>query len=183
MAKVGKLLIGIFMLIGFLAPQVMAQDNPQGIAPRYLKYYTHAKEVLKKEDPAFLTDFQTLKEEISTIDSSDKQAQLDALMRFMPAIEEMTKITHYDSWYKDEGYRTLQLEVIFSFFSIHLPTEDGKYTSVMNLYGDAFMPDTAESESSRMLTEEEIMEKYNLVHEDAHRVIKVWKELHRNWPW
>ena len=183
MTKVCKLLVGVFMLIGFLAPQAMAQDNTQGIAPRYLKYYAHAKEVLEQEDPAFLTAFQTLQEEISTIDSTDKQAQLDALMRFMPAIEEMTEITHYDSWYKDEGYRTLQLEVIFSFFSIHLPTADGSHTSVMKLYGDAFMPDTMESEASRLLTEEEIMEKYNLVHDDAHRVIKVWKALHRNWPW
>ncbi len=183
MTKACKLFLGVFMLLGLLAVQVTAQNYTEGIAPRYLKYYAHAKEALEKEDPAFLTAFQTLQEEISTIDSTDKQAQLDALMRFMPAIEEMTEITHYDSYHQGEGYRTLQMEVIFSFFSIHLPTADGNYTSVMKLYCDAFMPDNVESEASRMLTEEEIMEKYNLAHDDAHRVIKVWKQLHRDWPW
>ena len=184
MTKGCKLLVGVFTLIGFLAPQVMAQDNTQGIAPRYLKYYSHAKEVLAQEDPAFLTAFQTLQKEISTIDSTDKQAQLDAFMRFMPAIEEMTEITHYDAWYMDEGYRTLQLEVIFSYFCISLPTADkGHYISVFTIFTDAIFLDSDDSESARLLTVDEIMEKHQISNEDAQRLLTVWDKLHRNWPW
>ena len=184
MAKLCKLTLSLLALVGFCAPQLFAQDLPKGIAPQFAKYYTHAKEVLEQQDPEFLTDFQTLQEEISTINSTDYKAQFEALMRFLPAIENMVEINSFDGWYKDEGRRTLQLEVKFTFFSIYLPTADKEHhTSVMNMFIEQFMLNSVHSEAVRMLTEQELMEKHSISSEDAQRILNVWEKLHRDWPW
>ncbi len=180
MKKLSKLMLGLFVFAGFLAPQAFAQDDTRGIT---LKYYRHAKQVLQQEYPEFLTAFQALKDEIKTVDSSNKQAQFEALMRFFPFMEKMADMESFDAWHKNE-YVTLQREVLFSFFTIQLPTADeGHHTSVFEIFCDAFMLSGVHSESTRMLTEDEIMEKHNLSHPDAQRVLQVWDKLHRNWPW
>lgn len=184
MAKLCKFTLSLLVLVGFCVPQLFAQDLPKGIAPQFAKYYTHAKEVLEQQDPGFLTDFQTLQEEISTINSTDYKAQFEALMRFLPAIENMVDITSFDGWYKDEGYRTLQLEVKFTFFSIDLPTADKEHhTSVMNMFIEQFMLNSVHSEAVRMLTEQELMERHHISSADAQRILNVWDKLHRDWPW
>lgn len=183
MKKLHLFFLGLFALMSFAAPQAFAQDDTDGIASRYMKHYVHAKAVLEKEAPSFLADFQTLKEEIQTINYSDKEAQLEAIMRFLPAIEEMNDLTTFDYWDKSEGHRTLQYEVIFTFFSIHLPMADNHYTTIMKLFCDAFMTDGIWSESIRMLTEDELVAKYNMTHEEALRIVNIWDQLHRNWPW
>ena len=181
MKKLHKFILGLFgllMLVGFLAPQTYAQAHGTQ------KHYAHAKKVLEQQYPEFLTAFQTLQEEVNTINSTDKKAQSEIFMRFLPYIDKMADLTAFDTWDQWEGHWTLQREVLFTFFNIHLPTADnGNHTTVFNMLVDIVFLDGVSSEEIRLLTEDEIMEKRNMSHEDAHDILNVWDKLHRDWPW
>ena len=181
MKKLHKLLlgmVGLFALVNFLVPQLYAQ------AYGTQKHYVHAKEVLEQEYPEFLTAFQTLKKEVSAVNSTDKKAQFEIFSRFLPYIDHMADMTAFDTWDRWEGHWTLQREVLFTFFCMDLPTADkGHPVTVFNMLTDKIFLDNTDSESIRLLTEDEMMEKHNLSREDAHYLSTVWDKLHRDWPW
>ena len=83
MLKQCKKILGALVLAIVLLPVTVSHAEAQtGIRSYDMGHYQHAKEVLSQENPKFLTQFQTLRKEIKLIDSSDKQAQYTALMRF-----------------------------------------------------------------------------------------------------
>ncbi len=171
-------IVGLFALVSFLTPQTYAQ------AYDTQKHYVHAKKVLEQEYPEFLTAFQTLKDEVKTINSTDKQAQRDAFMRFLPYVDKMADITEFDTLDHWEGHWTLQREVLFTFFCIHLPTADnGHHVTAFSIFTDLTMLSDGHSEEIRLLTEDEMMERHNMSREEAHYLSTVWDKLHRNWPW
>ena len=178
-----KKILGSLVVAGFLLPATVGVATAQtGVPSYYLKHYQHAKEVLQQELPNFLTEFQTLQEEIKTTDSSDQQAQFDALMRFFPSIEEMAYLDSYVANKRDENgvLWDLQTEVIVSFFAIDLPTADKNgSTSVRQLLSDAFMDSSAGADAVAILSEDTLMKKHNMNREKAQQVRAV---LHTLYP-
>ncbi len=171
-------IVGLFVLVGFLTPQIYAQ------AYGTQKHYAHAKQVLEQQYPEFLTAFQTLKDEVETINSTDKQAQREVFMRFLPYIDKMADMTAFDTRDLGDGRWTLQREVLFTLFDVHLATADkGHYTTVFTMFTDIVFLDTGHSEAIRLLTEDEIMEKHSMSREDVHYLLNVWDKLHRDWLW
>lgn len=64
MKQLSQFVVGLFMLVSFLVPQVFAQDDMPGIASTNMKHYLYAKQVLEQHYPDFLKAFQVLQEEI-----------------------------------------------------------------------------------------------------------------------
>ncbi len=171
-------IVGLFALVSFLTPQTYAQ----GYGTQ--KHYAHAKEVLEQQYPEFLTAFQMLQEEVKSVNSTDKKAQFEIFSRFLPYINHMADMTAFDTWDRWEGHWTLQREVLFTLFDVHLPTADkGHHTTVFTMLTDIVFLDTGNSEEIRLLTEDEIMEKHHMSREEAHHLLNVWDKLHRDWPW
>ena len=180
MLKQCKKMLGVLLLAGFLFPATATLAAAQaGIAPHYMGHYRHAAKVLKAQYPDFLSAFQALQDEIKTVDSSNKQAQYDALMHFFPFIEDMAFMDSYKADKTDENgvLWDLQKEVVVSFFVMDLSTADKTdYISVDKLLREAFMDYSAGGDSATILSEETLIQKHNMSRQDAQRVRSV---LHR----
>lgn len=150
-----------------------------GIPDHYIGHYHHATQVLQQEYPTFLTAFEAFQDEIKTIDSSNKQAQHDALMRFFPFIKEMAFMDSYKSNRPDNaGVRwDLQMEVVVTHFVIDLPTGDNKTTTVFDVLFDSFEISLAGGDAVGIVSEQDIMEKHNMRREEAQEVRTVLKHL------
>lgn len=151
-----------------------------GIPPYYVDHYRHATQVLQQEYPGFLTAFQALQEEIKPLHSSNKQAQYEALMRFFPAIEEMTYMDSFVATEPDKNgvLWDLQTEVIVSFFAIDLPTADKVNLSVGQMLRDAFTDASAGTDDVIILSEEALLKKHNMSRKEAQRIRNVLHELY-----
>lgn len=147
----------------------------------YMGHYEHAKVVLQQEYPAFLTAFEQLQKEVSALDSSHKQAQHDALMRFFPSIETLASMDSFKATPTEDGVAwDLQLEVVVSFFAIDFPLADGNTTNVHDLLFDSFKVELAGGDAVGILSEKDIMKKHNMSQEEAQRVRSVLHRLYSN---
>lgn len=159
----------------------MAFSNAQAtIAPYHLNHYKHAINVLQQENPAFLSAFNSFREEIKNTNADQKQEQFEALMRFFPAIEEMANMDSYVANQPENGVLwDLQTEVVVSFFVLDLDTAEGYTTNVHDLLFKAFMKELAGGDAYGIVSEETMMKQYNMTREDAQ---KVHTTLHRLYP-
>ena len=178
MKKLHKLALCALALVGLLAPQAMAKGPKvpvigiAGIASYHIPNYIRAQEILSDQDPKFIKQFQDLAVQISGLQSDDQQGQFKALMDFFPAIEGMLKVEP-----------SVSTDVVVSYFMISLKTADGPTTNVSKLLFNAFQTYDAGGDAIAILSEDTLMQKYNLSREDAQRILTAWEKLHRNWPW
>ena len=180
MFKLNKKVLGAVFAVGLLIATLGVAQAQTGIQFYDIEHYRHATQVLKQEYPAFLTAFQAFRDEIKTIDSANKQAQHDALMRFFPFIDELAFMDSYVADTLDYGIRwDLQKEVLVSYFVINLPTADNKTTSVHDVLFDSFKVYLANGDATGILPEDIIMQKHNMTREQAQRVRTV---LHKLYP-
>ena len=179
MKKLYKLILGTLALAVFLAPQVFAQENTNGIAPHYLGHYFHAKEVLQQKYPPFIPAFQTLQAEMTLIDSSSQTEQFNALMRFFPYLEKVAFMKSVPSERDSNGVRwDLQLEVVVTFGAIDMRTKDGQTTSLAHLLNDAFLMEVGGGDGRLLLAPDDIMHKHSINLQDAQRAFNVMKRLY-----
>ncbi len=176
-----KKLLAALILTGLLIPAVFVIARAQsGIPSYYMAHYNHATQVLQQEYPSFLTAFQALQEEIKTIDSSNKQGQLDALMRFFPFIENLAHMDASVSDTYENGVKwDLPTEVVVSYFAMNLPTADNHATSVNDLIFDAFETSLASGDAVGILPLNTLMQKHNLNRQEAQQIQTA---LHRLYP-
>ncbi len=169
------------LAVGLLITSFGLANAQSGIPSYYWGHYKHATQVLQQENPAFLTAFKAFEDEIKTVDSSNKQAQYDALMRFFPAIEEMAYMDSYVANKRDANgvLWDLQLEVIVSFFSIDLSTADENSLSTTRLLIDAFMQEVGGGDGVIILSENELIKKHNISREQAQRIRQTLHKLYR----
>ena len=180
MMTLNKKVLGFVLAAGLLVATFGTARAQVGIPSYYMGHYRHATQVLKQEYPAFLTAFQSFQDEIKTIDSSNRQAQYDALMRFFPFIENMAFMDSYVAKELDNGVLwDLQLEVIVSFFSIDLPTADDENVSISDLLLDGFMQSVGGGDGFLILSEDALIKKHNMSPEQAQRIRKVLNKLYR----
>ena len=181
MIALNKKVLGFVLTAGLLVATFGTARAQVGIPSYYMGHYRHATQVLQQEYPAFLTAFKSFPDEIKTIDSADKQAQHEAMMRFFPFMKELANM---DSWKADSpdafGVKwTLQLEVLVSHFVLDLPTADNQITKLYNIVFDSFKVELAGGDATGILSEEQIMKKHNMSREQAQEVREV---LHKLYP-
>lgn len=176
-----KKLIVTSVLLGFLLPTAFgAVRHENGIPSYYMGHYEHATQLLQQVYPAFLAAFENLKDEVSTIDADNQQELHRALMEFFPYIENLTKMNSLGITEKDNnGVRwNLPLEVLVSYFVIHLPTADQQVTHVQKLIADSFLSDLDGGDWISILSEDEIMQKHNMSRQEAANVRAVLHVLY-----
>lgn len=173
-----KKILGVLAVASIVVTAAFSQAQA-GISPWYMNHYKHATKVLKNENPAFLSAFENLQNEIKTINSDQKQEQFEALMRFFPAIEEMAFMQSYVADEEVEGVLwDLQLEVVVSYFVIDMLTADIETISISDMLFDAFMRELGGGDAFEVLSEQEIMKKHNLTLEQAQKIHATLKRLY-----
>jgi len=165
-----KVVLCLLALVGLLATQcAFAQQVPvMGIESHNISHYINAKKVLKVQLPEFLTEFNSLAENIANLQDTDKEGQYKALMEFFPSIEKMLEIEP-----------SISTDVILSYFSIALETANDSVTDVNSLLFDAFKVELAGGDASGILSEEELMKKHDLSQQEAAHIRAV---LHKLYP-
>ena len=180
MLTLNKKVLGSVLAVGLLVASFGLANAQAGIPKQYKEHYNHANQVLQQEYPSFLTAFESFQNEIKNIDSANKQAQHDALMRFFPSLKELANM---DSWKADSidkfGVQwDLQTEVLVSHFVLDLPTADNQITNLHDVVFDSFKVDLAGGDAAGILSEEQIMKKHNMSREQAQEVREVLHELY-----
>ena len=153
-----------------LLPMVSVAQSyaPAGVPSYRTENYKHAKQVLQEQLPEFLTQFDTLRDEISRLEDTDKSAQYKAMMDLFPAIEQMAEITP-----------DITTDVVTTFFVIRLETANQTTTSLFEIMFDAFQAPVANGDATRILSEKELMKKHNLSQKQASHIRAV---LHKLYP-
>lgn len=174
-----KKILSLLFVASLLFAAVGVAQAQAGIKSYDRGHYKHATQVLQQEYPAFLTAFEAFKDEIKHIDSFDKQAQFAALMRFFPFIENMAFMDSYVAEELDLGVRwTLQLEVMVSYFVMHLPTADEETTTLHDMLFNSFKVYLANGDATGILSEEDLMKKHPLSRADAQHIRAVLHQLY-----
>ena len=173
MKKLHKLALCALALVGLLAPQAMAKGPKvpvigiAGIASYHIPNYIRAQEILSDQCPKFIKQFQTLARQLVDLQSDDQQGQYKALMDFFPAIEEMLKVEP-----------SVSTDVVVSYFMISLKTADGTTTNISKLLFNAFQTYDAGGDAIAILSEDTLMQKYNMSRQEAQRIRNVLKQLY-----
>ncbi len=181
MITLNKKVLGSVLAVGLLIASFGLANAQSGIPRYYQDHYNHANQVLQQEYPAFLTAFESFQDEIKNIDSANKQAQHEALMRFFPSLKELANMDSYVAHSADKFgvIWTLQLEVLVSHFVLDLPTADNQTTNLHDVVFDSFRVELANGDAAGILSEEQIMKKHNMSREQAQEVRDVLHKLYR----